>query len=131
MSRETTILRGRAFAEQGMVDACQIRRQTGETTTGGVITPTWTSLYDGKCRVQVRSQIQSGAQSNVGEAAVILEHLEVQLPASVVGLQEGDQVTVTASLGDPDLVARVFRVRDVLSKSHLTSRRVTVTEITS
>jgi hypothetical protein len=129
MSRETATRRGRQMAENGMVDACQIRRQTGETTTGGVITPTWTSLYDGPCRVQMRSI--TGGQATVGEAAVILERLEVQLPVTVVGLQEGDQVTVTASMGDPDLVARVFRVRDVLSKSHLTSRRVTVTEVTS
>jgi hypothetical protein len=56
MSRETATLRGRQMAENGMVDACQIRRQTGETTTGGVITPTWTSLYDGPCRVQTQAQ---------------------------------------------------------------------------
>jgi hypothetical protein len=130
MSRETAVLRGRQMAETGMTDACQIRRQTGETTTGGVITPTWTSLYDGPCRVQKQTQAQ-GAGTNVGEATVFLERLEVQLPMSVVGLAEGDQITITASSLDPDLVARVFAVRDVLVKTHATARRVGCIEVTS
>jgi hypothetical protein len=118
------------MAEQGMVDTCQIRRQTGESTVGGVITPTWSALYDGPCRVQKQTQAQ-GAGTNVGEATVFLERLEVQLPMSVVGLAADDQVTITASALDPDLVARVFSVRDVLSKSHATARRVSVIEVTS
>ena len=132
MSAQTAIVRGRRVAEALMVDACTIRRRTGEATdpNSGVITPTYgADLYSGKCRVQQR---QLGGQGqNVGEAYVIVERYEVHLPMSVTGLLEGDQITITASALDPDLVDRVFIVRDVAAKSHLTARRVGVTEVTS
>lgn len=131
MSIESAILRGRAAAEAIMVDACVIRRKTGESTIGGVVTPTYSTLYTGKCRVQVKSDSQSGQGQNVGEAYLVVERLEVQLPVTVTGLQEGDRITISASALDPDLVGRVYAVRDVLRKSHLTSRRVTVLQVTS
>jgi hypothetical protein len=130
MSIEGAITRGRAAAEALMVDECTIRRQTGETTgTGGVITPTYDDLYTGKCRVQVRAE--SGQATTVGEAALIIQRHEVQLPILVTGLAEGDRITITASALDPELVGAEYVVRDVLRKSHLTSRRVTVIEVTS
>jgi len=125
----TATLKGRAAAERLMTDACVIKHKTGETTgAGGVVTPAWSTLYTGKCRVQSNAITRQGA--DVGEAFVIVERHEVQLPMSVLGLLEGDQITVTAS-GDADLVGRVFTVRDVLRKTHLTARRVTVLEVTS
>jgi hypothetical protein len=128
MSRETVSARGRAAAEAGMTDTCVIKRKSGESTSGGVITPTHATLYTGKCRVQSRAATRQG--QDAAEAYVIVERHEVQLPMSVTGLREGDQIAITAS-GDPDLVGRVFTVRDVLRKTHLTARRVTVLEITS
>lgn len=129
MSLQSALARGRTAAEALMVDACTIRHKTGESASGGVITPTYSTLYNGKCRVQVRSE--AGQGQNVGEAYLVVERHEVQLPMTVTGLREGDQITITASALDPDLVGRVYVVRDVVRKSHLTSRRVTVLEITS
>lgn len=129
MSIESAILRGRVAAEALMVDACTIRRKAGESTIGGVVTPTYSTLYTGKCRVQVKAD--AGQGQNVGEAYLVVERHEVQLPITVTGLQEGDRITITASALDPDLIGRVYAVRDVLRKSHLTSRRVTVLEVTS
>jgi hypothetical protein len=131
MSRESVLARGQAAAESGMTDTCVIKRKTGETTgAGGVITPTWTTLYTGqKCRVQVVIR-RPGIGQDTGEAYRVIEHREVQLPMSVTGLQEGDSIQVTTS-ADPDLVGRVYTVRDVLAKTHATARRVTVLEITS
>jgi Family of unknown function (DUF6093) len=129
MSIEAAIQRGRAAAEALMVDACVIKHKTGESTSGGVITPTYSTLYTGKCRVQVKAP--AGQGQNAGEAFLVVERHEVQLPMTVTGLREGDQITITASALDPDLVGRVYVVRDVLRKSHLTSRRVTVLEVTS
>jgi hypothetical protein len=134
MSAETFLARGRAAAERLMSDTCQIRRRTGESTgAGGVVTPVYASppnpLYTGVCRVQSRTQTQAG--TDVGEAYLILERREVQLPMSVTGLREGDQITITASVLDPDLTGRVYAVRDVLTKTHATARRVTVIEVTS
>lgn len=132
MSRATAVARGRLAAEVGMVDACTIQRRTGESVgTGGVITPTVSTLYAGKCRVQVRSQSQAGQGTNVGEAYRIVERTEIQLPITVTGLAEGDRITITAAALDPELVGKVFTVRDVLAKTHLTSRRVNALEVTS
>lgn len=131
MSLKTVLARGRVAAENLMTDSAVIRRVTGSTTdpSSGVITPTYSTIYTGKARVQQPKA--QGAQANVGEASLILLRLEVQLPMSVVGLQEGDQVTITASANDPDLVNRVFTIRDLGHKSHATARRVQVTEKTS
>jgi hypothetical protein len=127
---QEAISRARQLAETLMVDACVITRQTGETTgAGGVITPTYSTLYTGKCRVQFKPMQGNGA--DVGEAYLLLVRREVQLPMSVTGLLEGDRITITASALDPDLVGKVYVVRDVEAKTHLSARRVTVLEVTS
>lgn len=130
MSAASVLARGRAAAEQLMVDACTIRRRTGETTgAGGYVTPTWDDLYSGKCRIQqATAQAQ---QQDPGEAYVLMLRLEVQLPMSVTGLEPEDEVTITASAHDPDLVGRVFLIRDLAHASHKTARRVQVVERTS
>lgn len=131
MSAASVLARGRAAADLLMVDACTIRRKTGESTgAGGVVTPTYgATLYAGKCRVQqAAAQAQ---QQDPGEAFVLMLRLEVQLPMSVTGLQTEDEVTITASAHDPDLVGRVFLIRDLAHATHKTARRVQVLERTS
>ncbi len=130
MTRASVLARGRVAAERSMVDTCTVRRKTdGVEGPGGVITPTWTDVYTGKCRVQVRAE--TGSQSNVGEAALILTRHEFHLPITAVGILEGDVITVTASVNDPDLINRTYTVRDVLTKSEATARRVTAVDVTS
>ncbi len=132
MSRASLLARGRSAAEAGMVDACTIRRVTGRVSdpdTGEqVVTYLTPDPYVGTCRVQqATAQAQ---QQDVGEDYLLMLRLEVQLPMSVVGLEVGDEVTVTASAHDPDLVGRVFLIRDLAHKTHATARRVQVTERT-
>lgn len=127
------LARGRAAALALMVDACTIARTTAEATNTdtGVVTPTTSTLYTGQCRVQ---QSQLGADSSPaepGEAAVRLVYFEVQLPMTVTGLRQGDRITVTASALDPDLVGRVFVVLGVAHKTHATSRRMQVQEVST
>lgn len=131
MSRASVLARGRAAAEAGMVDACTIRRSTGETTdpVSGVVTPTWQQLYAGKCRVQQKS-IQA-EDEDAGEARLLMVRLEVQLPMSVTDLEPDDQVLITASESDPDLPGRVFTIADLFHKTHATARRIGVVERTS
>lgn len=128
---ESVLTRGRAAAEALMVDACVIRRRTGETTDDdGNVTPTYgPDLYSGKCRTQQPNA--QAAQADVGEDYQLLLRLEVHLPMSVVGLEVGDEVMITASVYDPDLPGRVFLVRDLAHKTHATARRLGVTERTS
>lgn len=131
MSRAALLARAQLAAQEGMVDTCSIRRATGESTDGGgnVIT-TWTGLYSGKCRVQ-QARLGQATGQDPGESYQLLLRLEVQLPMSVVGLQVGDEITITAAVRDPDLVGRVFLVRDLAHKTDATARRVGVTERTS
>jgi hypothetical protein len=131
MVREVLLARAQAAAELAMVDACTIRRVTGETTdpASGVITPTYLNPnpYTGKCRVQ-QVMVQSRPH-DVGQDYQLLLRLELQLPMSVTGLRSGDEVTITASQ-DPDLVGRTFHIRDLGHKTDASARRVQMMERT-
>jgi Family of unknown function (DUF6093) len=132
MSRDSVLALGRTAAEAGMVDTCVIRRVTGRATnrdTGApVVTYLTPDVYTGKCRVQ-QLQVQS-QQHDAGQDYLLLLRLDVQLPMSVTGLKVGDEITITASRHDADLVGRTFLVRDLAHKSEATARRVQCTERT-
>ena len=124
------LLRGRAAAEALMVDACRIERKTVEatSTTSGAVTPTYLTLYEGKCRVQ-----QHSTEARVEDSAEQYDRmlrLEVQLPMSVVGLKVDDRITITTSALDADLVGRQVWIRQLAHKTHATARRVTAEELT-
>jgi hypothetical protein len=129
MSRASVLAKGQGRAEAGMADSCTIRRVTGETTDpfSGVITPTYSTVYTGKCRVQQPQAVDR--PHDVGEDFVLIARLEVQLPMSTsVGIDVGDRITITAAVNDADLVGRVFIVHDLPHKSEPTARRLQVTE---
>lgn len=131
MSRAELLEEAQAFAEEGMVDTCLIRRSTGHTTDdfSGTVTRTYLAPdpYTGACRFQ---QAEALAQDlDVGEDRVLLLRMVLQLPFRVAGLKVGDEVFCTSSQ-DPDLAGREFVVRDLMHKTDASSRRVTVTERT-
>jgi hypothetical protein len=130
MSREKALAGGQELAEAGMIDACVIQHNTGESTgAGGVVTVTYgTAFYTGKCQVQ--TQTETGQSVDVGEAARIVTRRVVRLPVAVDDVLEGDLITITASL-DPALVGKLFTARDIEAKTFLTARRITVLEVTS
>lgn len=114
-----------------MVDSCTIRRRTGTTTnpSTGAVTPTFSTLYTGqKCRVQTRGNW--GEAKDIGEAALVLLTVEIQLPVSVTGLDVRDEITIDICVNDAALVGRLFRLKDLNHKSHGTMRRVMGTEVT-
>ena len=130
MSIGSTLARGRMMAERMMVDTCTIRRRTGESTgPGGVITPTYDVLYQGKCRFQQPNA--QAVEERPGEAFALMLRIELQIPMSVTGLQAEDEVTCDTSAHDPDLPGRVFSVRDLAHKTHATARRIGLQERTS
>jgi len=132
MSAASVLARGRAAAEALMVDACVIRRVTGTTTdpNTGVITPTYSTVYTGKCRVQQTNP--TAHSTDAGEARLLMLPRVLQLPVSTsTGIRADDQVTITASALDPDLADRVFTVRGEFAKTHATARRLGVEEVTS
>lgn len=132
MSRDSALASGRTAAEAGMADACTIRRITGRSapSAAGAVTPTYLSPdpYAGKCRIQ-QSQA-TATREEVGEDHLLMLRLEVQLPMTVTGLEVGDEVTITASAYDEDLVDRVFLIHDLAHKTHATARRVQCIERT-
>lgn len=128
MSRTRLLSRAQAAAVRGMVDVCTIRRITGTSTTGGVVTPTYSTLYTGQaCRIQ--QSLAQAAQHDAGQDYTLLVRFELQLPVAVTGLRVSDEVNITASQ-DADLVGRVFLVRDLMHKTDESARRVGVTERT-
>lgn len=113
-----------------MVDACTIRRKTGETTDDdGNITPTFADVYSGKCRMQ--QPTATAQEQDSGEASLLMVRFELQLPMSVVGVQADDEVRMTTSTYDPDLAGRDFVVRGLAHKTHAVMRRLQVEERTS
>lgn len=122
--------RGRAAAETLMVDECIIRRRTGESIgPGGVITPDYETVYQGKCRMQQPTGTAQEQES--GEANLLLVRYELQLPMEAVGLEPDDEVLMVASVHDPDVVDREFLIRAVAHKSHAVMRRLQLEERTS
>lgn len=113
-----------------MVDACTITRPSGTSTfnpTTGQSTPgSPTAVYTGACRVKPRDNADRVVQ--FGQEAVSFWPYLVSVPMSVTGIALDDVVTVTASALDPALVGLVLRVREVLSGSHLTARRLSCEE---
>ena len=133
MSVASLLAQGRAAAERLMVDTCTIRRRTGETTSPvtGAVTPTYSTIYTGRCRVQQSAIGASATAAEVGEARRLMLSLEVQVPMTVTGVRAEDEVLVTASAHDEDLVDRVLIVKALAHKTHSTSRRIGVEERTS
>lgn len=114
-----------------MVDTCLIQRRTGETTDDdGNVTPTFVTVYSGKCKVHQQS-VQARA-ADPGEAYVLMVRRELHLPvATSGGIRAGNEVTIIVSANAPDLVGRVLVVRDEAAKSAATARRLGVEERTS
>jgi hypothetical protein len=133
MSRASALARSRVFAVPGMVDTCTIRRVTGKTSdrNTGATTVTYLSPnpYAGKCRVQQAAAI--ARPHDVGEDHVLIVRFELQLPMDAsAALRVGDEVTITASVNDPDLVGRMFLINELVHKSEASARRLGVIERT-
>ncbi len=126
--------RAQAAALALMVDTCTVqRRPNGPTdptnTETGVVTPAYTTIYTGVCKVRQRAGVARPA--TVGEAEIFLSRLELHVPVTVTGIASDDQVTITASAHDPDLVGRKFKVRELAHKSFPSARRYSIIEVTS
>lgn len=113
-----------------MVDACLIERQTGSTTSStGVVTPTFTSIYTGPCRVQERGGYPRDITTAQDQPQLAIAR-ELQLPVSTsTAVQAGDRVTITAAANDAGLVGVVAWLRGQPAKTEATARRFHMEEI--
>lgn len=128
MSANTITLRGRSKAEELQVDTCTITRRSGSTTDPetGDITPTYTTVYTGPCRLKLPTA--TARPLTVGEAQEFTQHPTLSLPALTTGVEIDDLVTITASALMPALVGRKFHVRGKPSQTHMTAARFELLE---
>lgn len=121
----------RAMAESMMVDACTIRRKTGETIDeGGAVVPTHDTLYEGKCKVQSTESLDPRSPE-VGGHSFTIQRLRVDVPVARSDEdyrpQVGDVAAIDAAAYDPHLVGQEFRVTGLLHKTMATAYRLAVT----
>lgn len=127
----------RVEAERNMTDACTITRAgvgkgPWNESTGQYDAPARTTIYTGKCRVQIKAIIASSSESDVGERASIAQEFELQLPVSGTGaVSIHDVAEVTVAAHDDSLVGRKFTVTARDEKSQATARRLRVIEGTA
>ena len=133
MTAATALARGRTAAETLMVDRCTVRRPdraepVRDPVTGDETFPTPT-VFESACKVQ-RYDGQTSTESGVAGRVVTVDRLAVHLPVGSPSVQLDDEITIDASVHEPDLVGRVFRVAMAHTKSWATARRMVVEEVT-
>lgn len=85
--------------------------------------------YAGKAKIQTTDTIGDAKQA--AERIVMRTRFEVDLPMSAPAAAVDDVWRPTASVLDPELVGRRFRVVSLLHKSYMTARRLTIEEVQS
>jgi len=125
----SAVLRGRVAAERNMTDTCTVKTVTGSSVnqTTGVETPTYSTTYTGKCKVQ--SGGLSALNPEAGGATFTVQRSEVHVPVGAFAPAVGQVITITACALDPLMVGRVFRVTSLLHKSQATAYRLGVEEV--
>jgi len=129
MSAEQATLDGRREAESLMLDACTITRP-GEPVTNpdtGDVTNTATTVYTGKCKVQSKDSATSNPEA--GEATFTVVSRQVHIPMNASDVQDGDVVTITASLLNAFTVGKQYRVAGFTPDTFDTAFRMPVKEI--
>lgn len=119
-----------AQAEALMVDTCIIDRP-GEPVTDpetGAVTPSYTPVYEGKCKVQLTAS--QAASPEAGGAVFTVQRGRVDLPVGAGPIETGDRARITAARFNPALVGNVYRVTELFEKTWPTAQRIPVEELT-
>ena len=129
MSAVDAALRGRLSAEALMLDACAVTRPGAPVTDPetGEVTPSSTPVYSGPCKVQ--QTISQASNPTAGGHQFTVQDVRWDTPVTAGPFLVGDVVTMTASVLDPQLVGRVFRVIETFHKSGATAQRTRVSEV--
>jgi hypothetical protein len=124
-----------------MIDTCEVSRP-GDVVTDpetGNVTNTPTRIYPtpeqlaagnpGRCKVQ--QTVSQASNPVAGEHSFTVQDSRVDFPVDAGPFKVGDVVTMTASVLDPQLVGRTFRVDELFHKSYATAQRTRVKEVTA
>lgn len=126
----------RAEAERLMTDTCQITRVDPQAPapemdpgTLAYPEPARLTVYEGKCKIQIKAVTAGGSSSDAGERQSITQEFQLHLPVDgTAEVAATDVAEVTASVFDESLVGRKFTVIGRHEKSHATARRLPVIE---
>lgn len=121
--------RMRSREEAQLIDTVSIVRP-GESVfdeSTGTWTNPETAIYTGGAKIRVQG-MSVGHDVEAGGGDIRLNTLVLTLPADTA-VAVDDQVTVTASQLDADLVDRSFRVTDVLRSSWQVTRKAMLEEV--
>lgn len=114
-----------------MLDACTVERLTGSAADPetGVITPTRSVIYSGKCKLQ--QSAPATAPTTIGEAEIFVGQLTLHLPVTAVTalVAPDDRATMTTCVLDASLVGKEFKLRGPAHKSFATARRFPLVEV--
>lgn len=118
----------RTVAGRTLVDSCAVTRAgigpaVLNRDTGQLTRPADTAVWSGPCSL---SALAASNRSTVGEDDRLLNAYVARVPVSASGVRTGDLLTVTAihAEGDPDLVGRVFTVREPTARTTTVLRRL-------
>ncbi len=129
----------RAMAEAEMIDTCRIKRfdpsdRVWNEDTGQYDPGAGTTVYEGKCRLQVRSDINANAvEAVVAEHETTYRTATLQLPISGSEAVVPDCVAeiLTCSL-DPHMVGRILNLQaESKGKTMSSHRRFRAREVVS
>ncbi|QWY79640.1 head-to-tail stopper [Arthrobacter phage Persistence] len=126
------LLRGRAKAEEQMVDTCTITRGDGTTVTDpvtGEVTEVSTEVYAGKCKVQ--SSNSSTSAPDAGGHTFTVVARQVHIPANAADVRDGDVITLTSSALNTFTVGKKYRVDGFTPDTYDTAARMPVKVMTS
>jgi len=116
-----------------MVDAGELRgpdmKGPLDTNTGQYPITPGSLKYSGVVKVQTTDTI--GNANDAAERVVMRTRFEVHLPMSAPAAAVDDVFTIAASVLDPELVGRRFRVVSLVHKSFMTARRLALEEVQS
>nr|WP_273544751.1 DUF6093 family protein [Arthrobacter jiangjiafuii] len=120
---------GRVAAESLMTDTCIIDRP-GEPTTDpdGVVSPSYTPVYIGRCKVQ--QTLAQSSSPEAGGAVFTVQGARLDIPVGMGTVATGDRVRMVTAMSNPDLVGNVYRIVEIFEKSWQTAQRVRVEELT-
>lgn len=119
----------RRDAESRMLDTCTIRRPTGTTTdrpTGKVVA-TYSPVYAGRCRLVDTEGVVSTPEA--GGATFTLRRTRLDVPVGTGPVEDGDVLTVDASVTHPDIAGATGRVTSVPVGTQVTALRLGVEEV--
>lgn len=130
---------GRELAQAHFIDTCRITRDGDgprvlDETTGEYVDPPRVVVYEGPCRVQVRSDINSNAvEAVIGEHEFTYRTGTLQLPIEGTADIKPDYVAEHVSCPfDPSLEGRVYNMQaETKGKTHATHRRYRIREVLS